>query len=368
MGGLRPTRGHNRCNEAQDRDAGGGNSDIHGKARECARDASMLGQIEGTIRRMRPVNDPAGDPARTLRQAFGDSLYSAAEQVAQSGNVLEIRVLQAGNVVTGIVGGDVADAQHGAKFRVYIRNLTAKMEGECSCGERGVCVHVAAVSIVAARTLNADAANEQRRPDSRRARGADTGVARRGAAGAGSKLQGAPAQQLCYLLEKVCADGASRFGDTGAFSEAGTFGEIRLSIWVAQRAAGVGSIQADSACAFAPRLPRGVPSAEAGPEYPRYVDDQDREILKALAPNSESPWVLRGETGAGLLLRIAATGRAFWRSLQQQPLRSGQPRAVAFVWRTLPGGEQVLSWEDAQSLDVIVNVEPIVYIDSASND
>src|SRR5882724_8789999 len=112
---------------------------------------------------MLPVNDSSGDPARRLRQAFGDSLYSAAELMAHGGHVLEIRVLQAGNVVTGIVGADAADAQRAAKFRVYIRNLTAKMEGECSCGARGVCVHVAAVSIVAVRTMGAAGADGQRR-------------------------------------------------------------------------------------------------------------------------------------------------------------------------------------------------------------
>src|ERR1700719_2737131 len=111
---------------------------------------------------MLPVNDSSGDPARRLRQAFGDSLYNAAERVAQGGSVLEIRVLQGGNVVTGIVGADASDAQRAARFRVYIRNPTARMEGECSCGERGVCVHVAAVSIVAARTMDAGAADGQR--------------------------------------------------------------------------------------------------------------------------------------------------------------------------------------------------------------
>src|SRR3979490_2430049 len=109
---------------------------------------------------MLPVNDSPSDPARRLRQAFGDSLYSAAEQVAHSGSVLENRVLQAGNVGNGLVGRDAPGA---TKFRVYIRNLTAKMEGECSCGERGVCVHVAAVSIVAGETMNPDAADGQRR-------------------------------------------------------------------------------------------------------------------------------------------------------------------------------------------------------------
>ena len=78
------------------------------------------------------VNESLGDPARKFQQAFGDSLYSAADRLARNGGVLEVRVLQGGNVVTGIVAADAA----GTKFRVYIRGTT----GECNCGERGPCV------------------------------------------------------------------------------------------------------------------------------------------------------------------------------------------------------------------------------------
>src|SRR5882757_9375639 len=99
------------------------------------------------------VSETRGDPARKLQQAFGDSLYSAADRLAQSGGVLEVRVLQGGNVVTGIVGADAADAavgtsadtaasstagvtptaksgaKSGAKYRVYIRGT----QRECNC-------------------------------------------------------------------------------------------------------------------------------------------------------------------------------------------------------------------------------------------
>jgi superfamily II DNA or RNA helicase len=78
--------------------------------------------------------------------------------------------------------------------------------------------------------------------------------------------------------------------------------------------------------------------------------------------------MLLGEAGARLLLRIAATGRAFWQSLRGQPLQGGALRTVAFVWKILPGGEQTLSWDKAESLDVASNVEPPVYIDSVSNE
>ena len=61
---------------------------------------------------MTPVNESLGssDSARSLRQALGDALYTAGDRLAESGGVLEVRVLQGGQIVTGIVGGDSASA------------------------------------------------------------------------------------------------------------------------------------------------------------------------------------------------------------------------------------------------------------------
>jgi len=289
------------------------------------------------------VNDSSGDAVRRLQQVFGDSLYSAAVRVVQSGSVLEVRLHQAGNVVTGIVGADAAQAPRAAKFRVYIRNQADRMEGqfeaECSCGERGVCVHVAAVSIVAARTAGKA--------------GADTRSARQHPVSL--SLQSAPAQQLCYLLERLPAEGA------------GAFSDFRVSVWVAQKGAGVGLVVPGSACAFAPRLALGRSSATGTPEFPRYVDGRDRQILGALtAQASDGPWVLRGEAGAAVLLAIVATGRAFQQSLEGGVLRAGEPRSVAFAWTTLAGGDQVLSWADSDSLNLALDADPPIYLDSAS--
>ena len=260
------------------------------------------------------VNESLGDPAHKFQQAFGDSLYNAADRLARSGGVLEVRVLQGGNVVTGIVGADAAGTSPATKFRVYIRGT----QGECNCGERGVCVHVAAVSIAAARS-GGEKPPAQSRPVSQRPTGLPS--------------QGAPAQQLCYLLERVAAE---------------QLGGLRVSVWVAQKGTGVGSIVPGSACAFAPRRT----SVAGAFEFPRYVDGQDREILPVLTAD---------DVGAEVLLRVIATGRAFLGSLEGAALRPGEARAVVFVWKTQAGGDQVLSWEG--SLDVLLSVEPPLYVD-----
>jgi superfamily II DNA or RNA helicase len=78
-----------------------------------------------------------------VRDFFGQSLYSAAVGLVESGAVRDVRILQGGTVVTGVVG----------KHRVYIRRPglggNGRLEGECNCHERSPCVHVAAVAIAA---------------------------------------------------------------------------------------------------------------------------------------------------------------------------------------------------------------------------
>jgi superfamily II DNA or RNA helicase len=304
------------------------------------------------------VNESLGDPARSLRQSLGDALFSAADRLAESGGVLEVRVLQGGQIVTGIVGGDGAStvdaevdaevgsgvggvvstaaaantgaqtggqsgAQTGAKappkYRVYIRGA----QRECSCGVRGGCVHIAAVWIVAARTGGA----AQARPAGG-ARPAPVSAV----AAAGSVTQAGPAQHLCYLLQ---GNGELLRG-------------ARVSVWVAQRGTGVGSIVPGSACAFAPRRA----SISSAFEFPRYVDPADREILPVLP---------EGDVGTELLMRIVATGRAYLGTLDGAPVRTGEPRAVTLVWRTLAVGDQVLRWEE--ELEVLLGNEPPLYVD-----
>ena len=351
------------------------------------------------------VNESLGDPARSLRQTLGDALFSAADRLAESGAVLEVRVLQGGQIVTGIVGGDSASppdapvggavstpgaaanvegagragvaqsvgtsddmqpsavgisarvdeqntaaattgarvnvqtagaattsaqvsAKPNTRYRVYIRGA----QRECSCGVRGGCVHIAAVSIVAARTGGA----AQARPGggARSADGARPAPVSAVAA-AGSATQVGPAQQLCYLLQ---VGGEPLRG-------------VRVSVWVAQRGTGVGSIVPGSACVFAPRRA----STASAFEFPRYVDQADRDIFPVLP---------EGDVGSASLMRIVSTGRAYLGTLDGAPVRTGEPRAVTLAWKTLAGGDQVLGWEG--DLEILLGAEPPMYVDARS--
>jgi superfamily II DNA or RNA helicase len=277
-----------------------------------------------------------------LREIFGERLYGAAAQLVDSGSVTDARVLQGGAVVTGVVG----------KHRVYIRRAgvtggTSKIEGECNCSERSPCVHVAAVLIAAERGGTAQGAV---------GRGGGTGLGEGAGVGTGSgagigtsasvgigpsagtlaqrssATRGAPAQQqrLLYLL-----DAAAR--------------GLRISAWVGQsapRGPAKHSAAADTIHPFSFR------SSLGGTDFPRYVDSNDKEILKALnATRAEGSgdlggsWDVSGESASAVVRQIVATGRAFWQSLRGKPLSAGAARHAIFAWKALANGAQQLHCE-----------------------
>src|SRR6266404_7510096 len=100
--------------------------------------------------------DAAAPPLAQLQRIFSAPLHRAAQQLIDFGEVSDVRILQNGRVVTGIAG----DRQ-----RVYVQYQRAgalTIEGECSCGERSPCVHVAAVVMTAARIWGGPATDDRR--------------------------------------------------------------------------------------------------------------------------------------------------------------------------------------------------------------
>ena len=261
-----------------------------------------------------------------LLEVFGERLFSAAEQLVTAGRVLDVRILQGGSVVTGVV-----ETRH----RVYIRRPNGKIEGECSCNERSPCVHVAAVSIAAERSASAPAAQAPAvaRPTVAPARGAT-----------------AQRQRLFYLLTRSPG------------------GAIQISVWVGQTAARTGSLIPDSAQPFTFRSSLGAT------DFPRYVEPVDKEILKALnaaentpagtvsAPGPLSPPGTLSAPGA-LSGQIVATGRAFWQTLRGPALRVGEPCDVLFAWQVLANGDQKLFCEAGPTVEVFPDIEPATYLD-----
>src|SRR5271167_389774 len=274
----------------------------------------------------------AAAPLAQPQRIFDAPLHHAAQQLIDLGGVSDVRVLQNGRVVTGIAG----DRQ-----RVYVqyqREGALTIEGECSCGERSPCVHMAAVVITAAKISGAPAA-DNRRADKKPSAGKHPSPW----APENALQHGAPLRQsLRYLIEPDCRG-------------------FRLSPWVTQSLAGSGDIQ-PGACPFTSGI------SDGSRDYPRYVDAQDREILSRLAARlvDRPPDLLTGAAGFDVLQRVLATGRAVWRSLHGGALRGAGARRVLFAWEALPKGDQRLSCESPEVLDFLLELEPAVYVDTAS--
>jgi superfamily II DNA or RNA helicase len=266
-----------------------------------------------------------------MQSCFDALLRHAAQQLIDRGAVSDVRVLQNGRVVTGIAG----DQQ-----RVYVQYRGAgalNFEGECSCGDRSPCMHVAAVVMTAAKIWSAPATGNRRTAWDRSTnqdvpRPPEYDLQR------STPLR----QSMCYLIEPV---------DAGGF---------RLSAWIVQTLAGSACVPPQR-CAFA----RGI--LDGGKHYPRYVDARDREILDTvMAQQVDGPWDLTGPAGFDVLQRTIATGRAFWRSLQGSALRGAGARGVLFAWQALTNGDQRLTCENLEPLEFLLELEPAVYIDPAS--
>ena len=286
------------------------------------------------------------DPSHRTRlepdpnRAVGESLQRAALQLIEAGAVREVRVHQNGAVVTGIVvSQELAQGKGG--YRVYIRRAKdALQRAECSCGGRSACIHVTAVAIAS-----------QQPPRQGPGEGQSHGALDPGpAAGAAAPLraQSAPRQQLCYL-----------FSLRASASHPCDCGELRLSVWVQQ---GPGS---GSSCSTAvPYVPR---STQMRGEYPRYIDLLDRSILETLADRRfEEGRNLEANAGARLFEQVARSGRAFWGSLQSQPLRAGPLRRARLSWRSDEAGMQRLACDAGDEAHPLLCLEPAHYLDPAT--
>ena len=291
---------------------------------------------------LRPMTDPAHrtrlEPDTS--RAVGESLHRAARQLIEAGAVREVRVHQNGSVVTGIVVSQ-EHPQGTGTYRVYIRRAKDTLQrAECSCGEPSACIHVAAVSIASQKPL-------RQAPRESQSHGTlDPGPA----AGPAAALreQSAPRQQLCYLFSLR----ASTTRPCGC-------GELRLSVWV-QQGPGPGA----SSSTAVPYVPR---SAQMRGEYPRYIDLLDRSILDALADRGfEESRNLEATAGARLFEEVARSGRAFWGSLQSQPLRTGALRRARLSWRIDETGMQRLACEAGDEAHPLLCLEPAHYLDPAS--
>jgi superfamily II DNA or RNA helicase len=117
--------------------------------------------------------------------------------------------------------------------------------------------------------------------------------------------------------------------------------------------------------------PFTIRSSLGDADFPRYVERDDKEILRALGaagtqarPDLGDAWDISGDSANTLVRQIVTTGRAFWQSLGGPVLRAGKARQLPFAWQASPNGNQELRCGAGASVDVFPDIEPAMYIDS----
>ncbi len=295
-------------------------------ARDCSENvAPFLSGPQAHTALSVSINEPHSE----LRGLFDEALFRAAERLVDEGRVTELRVLNAGGVVTGVVHEEAAGGAN-AKRRVYIRRASsaARPEGECSCGVARACTHVAAVLIAAAANASSNrTANERHAPVQPRV--------------------GSHEQRLYYVFNAPTLNLASAALD--------------LSIWVAQSTPGKG-VAIQSACLFSPRA-----SGDTADTLPRYVDAADKRVLQCL-PSPVSPLTVPTSQARAVLQLAVATGRAYWRSLEGRALRAGGTRSAHLEWTLASDGTQRMRLALPATMHVLLDTDPPLYIDAITNE
>ncbi len=108
---------------------------------------------------------------------------------------------------------------------------------------------------------------------------------------------------------------------------------------------------------------------EAAFRQPRFMQPLDLHIaaLLALSPGSGNGFSLGGENGGEALRLLLESGRAFldW---NRPPLQSGRKRTARFDWRQRHGAFQPNLEMDGAAAEALTAVDPLYYLDEASNE
>ncbi len=97
-----------------------------------------------------------------------------------------------------------------------------------------------------------------------------------------------------------------------------------------------------------------------------FIDSEDREIgklLSVLAGSYQGSPVFTGTTGYLAVTRMLQTGRLFWKTHEQAPLRIGEERTHRFVWSSDAHGNHRLRLQ-IEPEAMLLLTDPPVYLDA----
>ncbi|MGH8460153.1 MAG: SNF2-related protein [Stenotrophobium sp.] len=103
---------------------------------------------------------------------------------------------------------------------------------------------------------------------------------------------------------------------------------------------------------------------------PRFIDDSDQELLRALLPyrGRGGEHELQGRAGAHLLHLLLDSGRCYWEKLDGPPLRLGAMRNAEPQWFPAEDGSQRLGLKTTPPASGLLALAPPWYVDAASGE
>ncbi len=260
--------------------------------------------------------------------------FNKGWQLFNAGIVTAPNIQRGGELITAVI------PQYGGRpLRVYVRADNGKNEitinGECSCGTKHNCEHVAAVLLQALK-------DQQALPG---VTDMDTALPIPGAEISAGTFGAQPAkppgirQALLYILH---------------LDDAGLLVETQVA-----RPLQHGGYSAGSSY---------DPGRAAGHTPARFLEPADLELISAInklqrEPDTNLPR-LEGAQSAAMLETMLLTGRCFFEDIQWgTPLSLGPARRLEFEWQANDFGYQRPLWRIIPEADTLLSVSPTWYFD-----
>ena len=254
--------------------------------------------------------------------------FSTGWKLFSEGRVTSPNVQRGGELITAII-----PRAGGRPFRVSVRTShdqdSTTINGECSCGKKTNCEHVAAVMLQALK-------DQQSLPGA-------TPIARNGAADKSSATskpaQSQSQQALLYFLH--------------IDEEEGLLVETSVARRMPQGAYSI--------------LRHFQPGRAAGCTPPRFLESADLALLGELdqlqhAPVTHLP-ILDGPRSAQILEGLLATGRCYLDDTATAPLTRGQPRSITFEWTVDEHGYQHPAARTTPQANTLLPLSSCWYLD-----
>ncbi|HWU69713.1 MAG TPA: DEAD/DEAH box helicase [Stenotrophobium sp.] len=103
---------------------------------------------------------------------------------------------------------------------------------------------------------------------------------------------------------------------------------------------------------------------------PKFITEDDRELLRALHPyrGSGGEYRLRGRSGVHVLEMLLASERCYWHTPGRGPLRTGAPRSAEPQWQAAEDGSQRLGLCATPAASGFLSLNPPWYVDAGSGE